>query len=172
MKIAINAGHCPDLDPGACGVYSTEAEVVRDIAEYAIDSLEKMGHDVIFIQEDELADICAIANDAECDLFISIHCNAANNMAHGTETFYYQMGDQSFYLSVSVQRKIVNCLDTLDRGVKDGSWLYVIRNTDMPAILTEVGFIDNEEEEKLINLNIEEIGKAIADGIQEYADSL
>ncbi len=172
MKIAINAGHCPGLDPGAVGEFVTEADIVREISLMVETNLKNEGHETLFIQEDELADICAIANDAEADIFVSVHCNAANHVAHGTETFFYQEGDESYSLAGLIQSNLVFDLGTTDRGIKDGSWLYVLRNTDMTAVLVEVGFIDNPYEEQLIISKKHQIASAISDGILEFIDTL
>ena len=173
MIIAVNAGHCPGLDPGACGDYSQEADIVRDVAKIVCNELQAVGHIAQFIQEDDLGEVCEIANCACADLFVSIHCNAAENPAAcGTETFYYADDDdenmEDFKLAGRVQQRLLDCLGTYDRGLKDGSWLWVLRQTNMPAILTEIAFISNPEEEKLMNDNIYRIGVAIANGIRDY----
>ena len=174
MIIAINAGHSM-VDPGAIGEYSTEADINRDVAHAVCDKLRERGHVARYIHEDDLDDVCEIANLACADIFVSIHCNSAENpAAHGTETFYYANDDdedmEDYKLAGRVQRRLVNCLGTTDRGLKDGSWLWVLNGTDMPAILTEIAFISNPEEEDLMNNNIEDIAEAIANGILDYIE--
>ena len=171
-KIVINGGHCPGLDPGAVGEFVTEADIVREVGLMVESNLKNAGHETVFVQEDELADVCAIANEFEADIFVSIHCNAANNIAHGTETFYYQEGDESYELAGLIQSNLVFDLGTTNRGIKDGSWLYVLRNTDMTAVLVEIGFIDNPDEEQLIISKKPQIASAISDGILEFIDTL
>ena len=173
MIIAVNSGHCPGLDSGAVGKHHTEAELVRSVGQALCYELEAAGHEPFFIQEDELSDITDAANDAEADIFISIHCNACNGSARGTETFFYQYGDASYRLAQRVQSELVNTLGTIDRGVKiqnDAypSGLYVINHTDMPAILTELGFIDNRDEEELLASRIIDIAKAICRGVKAH----
>ena len=58
-------------------------------------------------------------------------------------------------------------MDSIDRGVKEHAW-YVIKHTDMPAILTEIGFISNECEQDYIINHKDEIAHAIARGITDY----
>lgn len=171
MKIAVNAGHCPGLDSGAVGRNSEEAEIVKSVAHALCYELESMGHTPLFIQENELEDICDIANEAEADIFVSIHCNAYNGKAHGTETWCYEYGDESYRLADCVQKELLFTLGTTDRGIKtknDGG-LYVINHTDMPAILIELAFIDNPAEEDILNDNIVEMARAIARGIRSHA---
>ena len=172
MKIAVNAGHCPGLDSGACGRYSQEAQITRSVGHALCYELEAKGYTPVFIQENELSDITDIANDNECDLFISIHCNAYNGFAHGTETWCYEYGDESYQLAEYVQEELVNLLNTVDRGIKtrENGGLYVINHTEMPAILVELAFIDNPAEEDLLSENIPEMAQAICKGICKYIE--
>lgn len=169
MLVVINAGHCPGVDSGACGDYSQEANIVKYVGEVVCKDLEAVGIQALFVQEQSLATVCRIANSEKADVFISIHCNAAENKsANGTETFYWTSDVKSKALANCVQNRLLEALKTRNRGLKDGTWLYVLKHTAMPAILTEVGFISNEKEERLINDNIKKIGIAIAKGILDY----
>ena len=168
MIIAINAGHCPGLDPGAVGQFLQEADVARDVARVLCADLDAAGYNSLFIQEDDLGDVCDIANNAPADLFVSIHLNAANRQAEGTETFYYEDGDQSEILARCIQTQLVNALGTVDRGIKARPGLWVINSTNAPAVLVEICFIDNTEEEQMIAVNKENAAHAIARGITDY----
>ena len=169
MKVCINAGHCPGKDSGAVGKISKEVNLNRAIALEVCKQLDNLGIDVVFVQEQSLATVCRIANSEKADVFVSIHCNAAENKsANGTETFYWTSDTKSRTLANCVQNRLLDALRTRNRGLKDGTWLYVLKHTAMPAILTEVGFISNEKEERLINDNIKKIGGAIAKGILDY----
>lgn len=167
-KIAVNAGHCPGADPGACGAYSTEADIVKKVAEIVCSDLEKVGYKTRFIQMDSLGGICNEANQWGADLFVSIHCNsAASQSAKGTETFHWNGSVDGQTLARCVQRQLINTLGTTDRGLKTANFA-VLRGTDMPACLTELAFISNTEEEALLNNNIEKIAHAVARGITDY----
>ena len=169
MKVCINAGHCPGKDSGAVGKISKEVNLNRAIALEVCKQLDNLGIDVVFVQEQSLATVCRIANSEKADIFVSIHCNAAENKsANGTETFYWTSDTKSRTLANCVQNRLLDALRTRNRGLKDGTWLYVLKHTAMPAILTEVGFISNEKEERLVNDNIKKIGGAIAKGILDY----
>ena len=66
-----------------------------------------------------LATVCDTANASGADLFISIHCNAADSAAAlGTETYCYPGSTAGEMLAKAVQRQIVDSLHTVDRGVK------------------------------------------------------
>lgn len=169
MKIFINPGHggLPH-DPGAIGpAGNKESEVNARIAEAAAERLKAAGHKVVLYQQQrKLADVTVKANKSKADLFVSIHCNAAANTdARGTETWYYTGCPHGRAAAVSIQREVVEALGSRNRGVKSSRSLYVLRKTIMPAVLVEVGFISNKEEEKEIVARAAEIGEAIAAGI-------
>lgn len=94
-----------------------------------------------------------LANALGADLFISIHNNAFNASSYGTETYYYADNPQavaSQKLAQAVQSRLVMNLGLYDRGVKEANFM-VIRDTSMPAILVELAFISNPNEEKLLS---------------------
>lgn len=104
----------------------------------------------------ELSDLQArtkIANDMKADLFICIHSDSFSNPAAGGTTTYYSsdspVSARSKALAASIQSELVKAINLNDRGVKDANF-YVIKNTKMPAVLIEVGFISNPTEENLL----------------------
>lgn len=167
MKIAINAGHYPGLDSGAVGHRVTEAEVTKEIGLAVVNYLAKVGYDTLFVQENELADICDKTNDWGADLFVSIHCNAANGRAYGTETFGYYGSELGSSLAHHIQMQIVNSIGTENRGVKEAGY-YVLRHTDCPAVLVECAFIDNWLDETLLIERADDFARAIARGVTDY----
>lgn len=167
MKIAINAGHYPGLDSGALGRTITEAEYTMELMESVAYYLEAAGLNVLRVQENELADIVTVANEEGADLFVSLHCNAANKRARGTESYAYHASRQGRRLAQAIQSQLIDAIDTADRGVKEAGF-YVLRYTDCPAALIECAFIDNEEDEQLLLDCKDEIARAIARGITDY----
>ena len=104
----------------------------------------------------ELSDLQArtkIANDQNADLYISLHNDAFSNPAVGGTSTYYSSASpvtaQSKALADSIQSELVKVIALNDRGVKDAAF-YVIKNTKMPAVLVEIGFISNPTEEQLL----------------------
>ncbi len=89
MKIFINPGHCIDSDSGAVGFGLTEAEVAMQIAKRVSHYLAAVGYKTKVFQYDGLEEIVDVSNYWDADLFVSIHCNAFNGAARGTETFYF-----------------------------------------------------------------------------------
>ena len=88
MKVYLNAGHDRQLDPGAVNrrLNLRECDAAYELALGVQQYLERNGIAVVFGQDDDLYHICDQANQAECDLFVSIHFNAYNGRASGTET--------------------------------------------------------------------------------------
>lgn len=150
MKISVNAGHCPGLDPGAVGPNGTqEADVTKSVAEKLCALLQYFGHETQFIQLDSLSDICAEANQFGADIFVSIHCNAAENpAAHGTETYYCEGSGAGSRLAQYINSELSG-MGLTNRGTKTARF-QVLMDTNMPAVLVELAFISNPQEEELL----------------------
>lgn len=150
MMIAINPGHYigeENYDPGACNdsLRLREVDINIAVAQRLYDKLKNTSHDLVYIHRGELWEITKEANEAETDIFISIHCNsAANECANGTEAFYCEGSTEGEQLADLVQEEMTG-LGLIDRGTKCNS-LYVTRHTDAVAVLVELGFISNTEE--------------------------
>jgi len=170
MKIYLNPGHAPNgnPDPGACGYGLRECDVVLDISKTVKTLLENRGHNVKMLQSDSLYAISQGANSWNADIFISIHCNAFNNFAQGTETCIYAANTHGATLGKHIQTEIVSALKTVDRGLKVRPDLYVLRTTNMPAVLVETAFIDNEHDGWLLANCKDDFAEAIAKGILKY----
>lgn len=171
MKICLNAGHYPGVDPGAVGKRSYEAEVAKHLTGLVAKYLEAAYCDVLFVQENDLEDIVGASNNWGADLFVSIHCNAANTKARGTETFHYYGSEKGYALAECIQMQLACSIDTFDRGVKQAGF-FVLKYSDCPAVLVETAFIDNEEDEELLLKYSDCFARAIARGITDYVSSL
>ena len=93
------------------------------------------------------------ANSWGADYFISIHCNASENpAANGSEVYVYREDSVAAALARQVLDAIVARVGTKDNGVRVNPALYVLRRTQMPAILVELAYITNAEDvQKLVN---------------------
>jgi N-acetylmuramoyl-L-alanine amidase len=133
-----------------------------------VELLASAGYEAQFVQSDSLAEICELSSEYGSDLFVSVHCNAsANPAAHGTETWAYEGSDASNRLAQSVQDALIQVIGLADRGVKQSAGLYVLRNTDCPAVLVELAFVSNPDEETILaDPDCQQIAaRAIASGI-------
>lgn len=112
-----------------------------------------------------------LANEIGADLFVSFHNNSASSSAHGTETLYYPSTNSTIGKEMAqiVQDNIIKYCGTNNRGIKPRADLYVLRTSNMPAILIETGFISNAVEANLINSEdfINKFGQAVYEGIVE-----
>lgn len=108
----------------------------------------------------ELSERTNIENRGKYDYFISFHRNAFSpNKAKGVETYSLSTTGKGRELAAKVQGNLNKIF--FDRGVKTSNF-YVLRKTNCSAILIEVGFIDNDEDNKIFDQKFEEIAQAIA----------
>jgi N-acetylmuramoyl-L-alanine amidase len=98
-----------------------------------------------------LSDRCYRANNANCALFLSIHCNYARDQRiRGLETWHYKGSYSGSGWAKKCQLLLSRLKFTRDRGVKGGKF-YVLKHTSMPAVLVELGFLSNREDCKYLN---------------------
>ena len=71
-------------------------------------------------------------------------------------------------LAQCIQKQLINSIDTTDRGIKEMPGLLVLRYTDMPAVLVETAFIDNDDDMLLLMNHWDDIARAIARGVTDY----
>ncbi len=182
--ILIDAGHNYDgKDIGARNdeLELKEEEITWQIADKLRKRLEKMGYEVVMTREDIDSSIgntsaldslnarVELAHESLADLYISIHCNTSGGVGSGVETYCFSKGGYADRLAGLVQENISDETDLYDRGVKTASF-YVIKNTLMPAVLIETGFMDNEHDIEILTSSKgqERIAKAIANAVKEY----
>ena len=177
-KVFINPGHdelslkgTPDYDCGAVNneLPLYENEVALAVGELVQKYLIAAGCDVELLQSESLSGICAAANDWGADLFISIHCNAFNEIANGVETLSYPSDFEGYNLAECIQTQILDTFEELtDRGLKARTDLAVLNGTDMPAVLVEMAFIDNPDDAILLRDRQDDFARAIARGVTDY----
>lgn len=165
MKFGIDCGHTlSGADTGAEGNGRREQDLTREVGHKVIEKLKALGHTVVDCTKDSCSSLgeslsyrVTIANNNNIDMFASIHFNAGGG--RGTEVYTY--GGKHFNEADNVLNEIVS-LGFINRGIKDGSHLYVIRNTKARAMLIECCFIDTDDMNKY---NAENIANAIIKGL-------
>ncbi len=186
-KIVIDPGHGGN-DAGAIGPTGVmEKNVTLNVSRELKKLLEAEGATVILTREgdttvsekgakasdiEELGARCAVANRVGADIFISIHADSFTRPeARGTTGYYYGKSTtgRGQKLADCIRRNLVEQLGTPSRGTQPCNF-YVVKNTDMPATLIELGFISNKEEEKLLNSKegVQKAAQGIFDGIEDY----
>ena len=109
------------------------------------------------------------ANSWGADYFVSIHTNASvSSNANGTEVLVYRSPSTSARLAEDVLQGVVEASGFPNRGVKQRPGLYVLRKTNMPAILVELGFISNPQEAYLMANNPSLFARGIYNGILNF----
>lgn len=176
--IIIDAGH-GGKDLGAQVQSVMEKRLSLTTSLFLKKELEKLGYRVIMTRSRDLAlplsRRVAIANNMEGTLFVSVHYNSAPNpAAKGIEVFYSQSKDP---IRTNESKRLASCVlfgicdeTGMDsRGVKTGN-LYVTRETQMPAILVEGGFMTSSLDLALLRnrdfLSKQALG--IAKGVDKY----
>lgn len=191
MKICIDAGHNPTgADTGAVGNGLKEQDITFATAIALRDKLAAMGHTVTMTRKTKddvlgsdvassLRERVRISDDWGSEFFVSIHCNSGVKAAMGTETLISGRGGLAEAYGARVQKAVTEKLGTVDRGVRVdteylGKRLYVLHNTDCPAILVETAFISNPSDAALLAQNADGFAAAIAEAFAEesgkYAD--
>lgn len=165
MIFAIDLGHNVNTDGGAVGIRK-ENDLIMEVGEKVIHRLRKAGHQVVECKplwassvRDSLSRRVHIANKSEADVFASIHFNAFNGQAHGSEVFAISWKGRQ--IGQKVLNNIVD-LGFTNRGVKSKNF-YVLRATRMPAILIECCFVDNWRD--INRFNADKMAAAIANGL-------
>lgn len=180
-KIYIDPGHnASGSDTGAVGFGLKEQDITVQIGVILRDMLVKNGQTVKMSREkitDNISESLSGslsaryngANSWNADLFVSIHCNAANSKAYGCETYYYSSSANGEKLAKSVQSHLPEETGRANRGVKTANFA-VIKNTNMPAILVETAFIDNYDDNKFLasESGRESCATAIYKGLCDY----
>lgn len=179
--IVIDPGH-GGTDPGAISSNKTkEKDINLQISLKTEEALKDAGYNVLMTRDADntlgLYERPAFANNNFADLFISIHSNSTTSPdVHGIEVLYApaaagsekEEGQQ--ILTKAIMDELLKATGAKKRGIIQRPKLVVIRESKMPAILIEVGFLSNAKEEKLITDDDyqNKIVGAILKGIENY----
>ncbi len=159
-----------------------EKDINIDIAQKLCLFLEEAGADVYFTRNDDEAlgqtkseDMkkrISVVDESNADIMISIHQNAyPSENVKGAQTFYFKGSNGGKALAEKIQASLISALDEKNkRTAKENTSYYIIKNTEIPSVIIECGFLSNPDEER--KLNTEEYrlktAWAIFDGIREY----
>ena len=150
MRIVVNAGHTKTGKGVGAYKYLNESREARRVAYHLMYLLTGTPHEVIpavfDVSSDNLGEAVKLSNNKKADLFISVHLNAGGG--EGVEVYTWKGNKLKQATNIC---KNIAALGYKNRGVKDGSHLYVINKTKAEAILVECCFVDNKKDVEKYN---------------------
>ncbi len=175
--IVLDAGH-GGVDGGTFGGDIIEKNINLAIVKYIQEILAEEDVEIILTRtEDELMELqdrVKVADDAKADLFVSIHCNfyEDDERVSGLECYSCPGKEESAVLSETLIAVLKEVEAIKVRSAKEAEY-YVLKHTDMPAVLVEVGFLSNKaEREKLNSADYQKIvAQGLAEGILLYLET-
>ncbi|MDE3045954.1 MAG: N-acetylmuramoyl-L-alanine amidase [Verrucomicrobiota bacterium] len=179
--IILDAGHGgTDMGARSKAPYCEEKRMCLQTARLVRKYLNQLGYHVVMTRNSDafvsLPNRVEIANQASGDLFVSVHFNSSRSpMAQGIEIFFCDgkedrvRSQSSRKLASAILGRVIRRTMANSRGVKKGNF-YVIRETAMPAVLVEGGFISNPEERSALRTREyqEKLARGIADGVDHF----
>lgn len=178
FTVVLDAGHGGSAS-GAVYEEVMEKNITLPITLRVGELLREKGYNVVFTRaRDEYMDLydrCDIANAVRGDIFVSIHANASvtNRAFQGTFTYSYPGSAEGERLAGMIQSAVVAAAGSIDRGLLTNDYV-VLRETYMPAVLLETGFMScHEELVKLVDPDYQEkLAQGTAKGIHAYLSTL
>lgn len=167
--VIIDPGH-GGAEPGAIFEGRKEKDDNLRLAMLLGDILEDAGVRVLYTRTSDIdqtpAEKAAIGNRSDADFFISLHRNAmpVPGSGSGAMTLVYENQGDAGLLAQNIQKALVQT-GFADLGIQERPGLAVLNRTRMPAVLIESGFIDNAEDNRFFDQNLEKIAQGIAGGI-------
>ena len=194
VKIVLDAGH-GGIDGGASKGDIIEKDITLAITQKVARQLGRLGAEVVMtrttdgdvlsehapneefptLRERKKQDIFlreTLVQKNKPDLFVTIHANAIpNSRWRGAQVFYHKEGNaESEALAKTIQQSIREHLQNTDREALSIKEVYLLKKTEVPAVLVETGFISNDEERALLSDPgyQEKMALAIVRGIENY----
>lgn len=183
IKIFIDQGHNPVGSPNAGAVANglNESDINYQVGIYLADLLNDdprfdarvsrptpttvLGTD----NASSLAERVRLANEWPADYFISIHCNSNPNPAvNGTEVYLFRFNTQANWMAVQIMNGITETVGTKNNGIRLNPSLYVLRRTNMPALLVELGYLTNTSDAQKLRDNQYGFANGMFIGIMRY----
>ncbi|WHX47303.1 N-acetylmuramoyl-L-alanine amidase family protein [Paenibacillus woosongensis] len=170
--VVIDAGH-GGTDPGAISVTKKKEKDLNLSIVKKVEALLKKETQLDYVLTRStdvyvtLQDRAKLANNLNADVFVSIHANSGSATASGVETYYTRQ--ESVPFANVMHKYLVKSSGLSDRKVRAKS-LHVTRETTMPAVLLEVGYLSNKSDEALLYTEKfqNSVAQGVVDGIKEY----
>jgi len=182
IKIFIDQGHNPSgINAGAEGFGMREQDITYNVGMYLANLLnanpnfeartsrttpeQVLGYN----NTSSLNERVSMANSWPADYFLSIHANAnVNPDVNGTEIYVYQSYSEAYTMAEFILPSIVERVGTKNNGIRINTSFYVLRRTNMPALLIELAYITNYSDSEKLRNDQYQFAYAIYEGILEY----
>src|SRR5262245_3721553 len=168
--VVIDAGHGGYDRGGIPGQRVSEKDMTLDVARRLRSVLAASGYRVVMTRDSDvfvpLGTRCAIANAYRNAVFVSVHFNSATRRgASGIETYFYSR--DSLALASAIHHYVTGGAPSENRGVRRRGY-YVLRRTNIPAVLVECGFLTNPTEASYAQTASyrQKLAEAIAAGVR------
>ena len=183
IKIYLDQGHNPrDFNTGAEGNGYFEQDITYEVGTLLYDLLSRRPEFEVRLSRPTPDTVLGVSNSSSltervreanawgADVFISLHTNAAtNSAASGSEALVYSYSSEvANSLAEDILRRLHLTTGLRNRGVIERPGLYVLRRTNMPAVLVEMGFISNPYDAELMANSPELFARGIYLGIMDY----
>ena len=168
-RIVIDAGH-GGMDPGA--VFGTRQEkddnlrLALAVGQNLCQAGQQVGYTRVMDVDQTAFEKAEMANSADADYFVSLHRNIMSipGTASGVESLVYENSGTAGIMAANINSELGNA-GFSNLGIVERPGVIVLRQTKMPAVLIEVGFLDNDRDNQLFEMNFQQIAEAIARGI-------
>jgi len=181
-KIYIDQGHNPQgPNAGAESSGVLEQNITYEVGRILADLLQRSGNyetrlsrptETTALGNTNSESLMARVNDANAwgaDYFVSIHANTSSNpAASGSEAFAYTSPSRAFSFGEDILEGLNETTGLRNRGMKTRTNLYVLRRTNMPSVLVELGFMTNADDLFLMVERPDLFAEGIYDGIVAY----
>ena len=182
LKIYIDQGHNPrSVNTGAEGNGLREQDVTYAVGQELAALLRRSGNYEVRLSRNSPDEVLGNTNSSSlrtrvqdanawgADYFISIHTNGSTDPnARGVEAYAYSRDSRAFRLGEDIVNNLVDATGFPKRGMFARPGLYVLKRTNMPATLVEIGFISNPGEAAVMRDNPGLFARGIYNGIVEF----
>lgn len=183
IKVYVDQGHNPrDFNTGAEGNGYFEQDITYEVGRLLYNYLESNPEftprlsrptpDTVLgtSNASSVTSRVRAANSWGADIFVSIHTNASTNpSANGSEALIYSRSSEEAYsLAEDILTEMTDVTGLRNRGIVERPGLYVLRRTEMPAVLVELGFITNPSDADLMANSPNLFALGIYRGILDY----
>lgn len=164
IRVFVDQGHNPSgVNAGAEGFGYREQDITYMVGRYLFDIMSEDPRFEVMLSRPtaetslgtsnatSLMERVTMANAWPADFFISIHVNSNPNPAvNGSEVYIYEFDNLASALAEQILQEIVRRTGTKNNGVRENPSLYVLRRTQMPAVLVELGYISNPKDVQIL----------------------